>query len=242
MRKPVDKETRRKTMKLLIPVIRYMLVCDLVQYALTRLLALAQGREEILRLVLQAGNGADLQALILMAANVAGILSVMGEARGQLRDVKEGMPSILPASFRTPSGRVFAFFLLLASAVAAGVALNGMIGQMGLSSGASQAIPYRGNYLLSLLCYGVLCPFAEELVFRGIFFGGLRRNFALPSAALLSAALFGVWHGNLPQALYGFAMGLLFALGYAMLPDIRMPFGMHALTNAALLTAGYLSL
>jgi membrane protease YdiL (CAAX protease family) len=40
----------------------------------------------------------------------------------------------------------------------------------------------------------VLAPIAEETVFRGVIYGGLRQSWPMPLAALVSAALFGLVH------------------------------------------------
>jgi membrane protease YdiL (CAAX protease family) len=51
---------------------------------------------------------------------------------------------------------------------------------------------------ISLVEFVVFAPPFEEMIFRGLLFATLRRRFAWPSAAILSAGLFGVAHG------YGF--------------------------------------
>ena len=67
------------------------------------------------------------------------------------------------------------------------------------------------NYVLTFLIICLLGPAIEELVFRGFGYLYLRTSLSLPAATLLSAAAFGIFHGNIPQTLYGFCMGLLLA-------------------------------
>ena len=85
--------------------------------------------------------------------------------------------------------------------------------------------------------YGILTPFIEELLFRGIVWHRLRRGFTPLESALLSSLLFGVSHGNLPQGIYGFIMGMVFALSYELTRRFEVPFLLHCTCNLAVLTA-----
>lgn len=84
---------------------------------------------------------------------------------------------------------------------------------------------------LGLICYGIVAPVAEELVFRGIIYGYLRR-FAEPAAAIgLSAGLFALYHGNIVQGIYAFVIGWVLAYSYEYFGDFRMPAAIHILAN-----------
>ena len=48
---------------------------------------------------------------------------------------------------------------------------------------------------------------------------------------LISALLFGVYHGNLVQGTYGFVMGILFTIVYEKYKNFYLPVIMHALAN-----------
>ena len=65
---------------------------------------------------------------------------------------------------------------------------------------------------VSLIGYGFLAPFAEEVAFRGILFKYLSKWMPAVPAILISAALFGLYHGNIMQGLYAFFMGIMMAL------------------------------
>ena len=65
---------------------------------------------------------------------------------------------------------------------------------------------------VSLIGYGFLAPFAEEVAFRGILFKYLSKWMPAVPAILISAALFGLYHGNIMQGLYAFFMGMMMAL------------------------------
>lgn len=66
---------------------------------------------------------------------------------------------------------------------------------------------------LLMMVYSVcLAPFGEELIFRGVTMRIARRAFPFWIANILQAFLFGVFHMNMLQGCYAFALGLI--LGY----------------------------
>lgn len=85
--------------------------------------------------------------------------------------------------------------------------------------------------------YGILTPFIEELVFRGLLWHRLRRGYTPLESALLSSLLFGIAHENLPQGIYGFIMGMVFALSYELTRRFEVPFLLHCTCNLAVLAA-----
>ena len=84
---------------------------------------------------------------------------------------------------------------------------------------------------LMLLCVGVLPAILEEFAFRGVILSTLRKKFSDSSAIIISAAMFGMLHGNLMQTPFAFCMGIM--LGYAavysgsIIPSVII----HMLTN-----------
>lgn len=84
---------------------------------------------------------------------------------------------------------------------------------------------------IGLICYGVIAPVAEEVLFRGIIYGNLRRMMRLIPATGVSAALFGFYHGNVVQGIYAFAMGCLIAYAYEYFGDFRAAVGIHMGAN-----------
>ena len=84
------------------------------------------------------------------------------------------------------------------------------------------------------LSIGVFNPFLEEVAFRGVLYGGLRRAFPAPTAMGFSAAIFASLHGPtnfLPVA----ALGVLMAWLYERTGSLKAPTIAHALHNAATL-------
>lgn len=64
-----------------------------------------------------------------------------------------------------------------------------------------------------MLCYSViLAPIGEELIFRGVTMRSARRALPFWLANVMQALLFGIFHMNMIQGCYAFALGLI--LGY----------------------------
>lgn len=85
--------------------------------------------------------------------------------------------------------------------------------------------------LYGILLYGVLSPMAEELIFRGIVFTRLKRYFSLTVSVVLSSLIFGIYHGNVVQALYGFFAGCLFAWLYHKSGSFGWTAALHGFFN-----------
>ncbi|MDO4307026.1 MAG: CPBP family intramembrane metalloprotease [Eubacteriales bacterium] len=58
---------------------------------------------------------------------------------------------------------------------------------------------------------GIVAPVAEEAVFRWLIYLRLRDYFRVPVSVILSALLFGIYHGNVVQFIYATLLGCLFA-------------------------------
>lgn len=67
------------------------------------------------------------------------------------------------------------------------------------------------SVLLCLFWIGIVCPIAEEMIFRWLIFLRLRDYLRFPAACVISGVLFGVYHGDLLQGLYAGILGMVFA-------------------------------
>lgn len=82
---------------------------------------------------------------------------------------------------------------------------------------------------------GILAPIAEEMVFRGAILRSLLKAFSPQMhwlAIILSALLFGVVHGNLPQGCHAFAIGLLLGWLYYRTDSIVPGVVFHWVNNS----------
>lgn len=82
-----------------------------------------------------------------------------------------------------------------------------------------------------MICYEIIAPVSEEILFRQIIFKRLRSISPLWVAALVSALFFGLYHGNLVQGIYAFIMGLFLALMYEWIGSLLAPVLFHMIAN-----------
>lgn len=145
---------------------------------------------------------------------------------------KRGFVSVL---FDLSAGLFLALFLNLLI-LAAGKYLPGRIGAVNTHPALfGISLPL----IPSLLVFGFILPFCEEAFFRGILFREALRCMNLPRAAVFSSLLFSVYHGNIPQGIYAFFMGLYLAHMETKYRSLRAPFALHALVNSVVLVMSY---
>jgi membrane protease YdiL (CAAX protease family) len=90
---------------------------------------------------------------------------------------------------------------------------------LGLNAGPLAAVPV-------VLVIAVLAPIAEEIFFRGMLFGGLRRRLSTVPAAAISALVFGALHATTgisavpPLIIFGFVLALLYEKTGSLVPGM----------------------
>lgn len=95
------------------------------------------------------------------------------------------------------------------------------------------------NFILEVICIGALVPFIEEVIFRGVVFGRLRKVTSLPAALCLQAALFGLIHFNILQSSYAFIFGIALGLAYIWINSIWAVIALHMAYNLTSLLISY---
>jgi membrane protease YdiL (CAAX protease family) len=90
---------------------------------------------------------------------------------------------------------------------------------------------YSASFPLQLLASGFIIPFAEEIIFRGLGYAALKEKLPFWLSAVLSAALFGLYHGNLPQGVYAFLIGLAVAWLYEVSGTLLASYLFHVSAN-----------
>ncbi len=70
---------------------------------------------------------------------------------------------------------------------------------------------YASPLGVQIFAAGLLIPAAEEMIFRGLGYETLRVHYSMRTSMLVSAFLFGAFHGNLQQGIYAFLVGLVLA-------------------------------
>lgn len=131
---------------------------------------------------------------------------------------------------------ITAWIVLAVMGVALCVSLNALIGFSGLEklSQKYQQVAetlYSGGIFLELLTVGILGPVCEELIFRGLMFQRLCGYVKPVIAVLVSALMFGIYHGNLVQGVYAFILGTVMALCYLRFQTLWASIVIHVMAN-----------
>lgn len=134
--------------------------------------------------------------------------------------------------------KLFLYLITAVMAISAALGLNILMIFTGLleQSEAYRQVAqrqYSVAFGTGIVLYGFVYPLIEEIIFRGFFYRILRKYVPAVFAIAVSAVLFGVYHGNLVQGIYGFCMGVLIALVYEKTGDFAIPCLFHATANLA---------
>ncbi len=84
---------------------------------------------------------------------------------------------------------------------------------------------------VGVIYYGLLTPLFEEILFRLLIYNRIRREFGLYAGLILCPVLFGLYHGNIVQGVYGFIMGLIICWVYERYGSFIYPYILHSAAN-----------
>lgn len=235
----------RKTLYILFPLLVYFLVHDMAEVLLWAGLNLFMENSGKSTADFLKQNAYSVRGIIYGIAIVLGVAAI---GQGVLAEVdnrpklldEEGDPQKKKEPFFTPETerKVTEYMFLAALAFLSSFGLNLLFGITGFT-GSSQAFArtakaqFGVDFLVGLVLYGALSPIAEEAVFRGLIYNRMKRCFRYEIALVVSALLFGLYHGNLVQAVYGTALGLLMAYMYELYGSFTAPVLFHAVANVS---------
>lgn len=111
--------------------------------------------------------------------------------------------------------------------------MEGGLNLIGFTAESSMEMATAGSQTVSMFLYaGIIGPIVEELVYRGFALRCLEKHGKV-LAVVVSSIMFGVMHGNLPQAVFAFFIGLI--LGYVAIEySIIWSMILHILNNMVL--------
>ena len=154
------------------------------------------------------------QAAVFLPAGL--FLKREGKAWGQIAPKKRlGLGNVLLLLLIAVCTEPVAAFLNTVSSILFGNAVAGLSEEM-------MDLPF----LLNVLFVAVMPAILEELVFRGVFYGGFRQ-LGFWKAALGSALFFGLMHGNLNQFTYTFVLGIVLCFSIEAVGSIRASMTIH---------------
>ena len=102
-----------------------------------------------------------------------------------------------------------------------------------------------GNFILTLIATGICVPIFEELLFRGLIYNSIKKiiktltktqtkatqYFTVITAAVVTSFLFGIYHGNILQALYTGILSLFMVYAYEKSGSIVTAIIIHSMFN-----------
>lgn len=222
----------QKTAYLLLPLFIYFVAHDAAQFLLWA----------VMELILSSGSQSITAFCSSYADTLQGAVNGLAVLIGAAFIYRTAQNEIKAQTYekRTPLSYCF----LAALAFCASVGINILFAQTGFSE-RSQAydsvheMQYGVEFAAGLILYGIISPLAEETVFRGILYNRMKQCFNCPIALLLSSLFFGLYHGNLVQAVYGTLLGLFIAYTYEKYHNFAAPILFHAVANISIFTLTY---
>lgn len=137
------------------------------------------------------------------------------------------------------------FVCSVVSGIGACLFFNSLMGLLPLPEEGYRQVSqvlYRPAFFVQILCMGLLIPAAEELVFRGLGYGRMRKELSFWPAVLLSSLCFGLYHGNLAQGFYAGILGIFLAVFYEIGHSLWPCWLFHSAANTVSVVLSSISL
>lgn len=96
---------------------------------------------------------------------------------------------------------------------------------------AAMEMMLNGPIWIVLISVSIFAPFFEEWLCRGIILRGLLKKVKPAWAIVISAAIFGLIHGNLWQAIPAFIIGVILGYVYYKTGSLKLTMLMHCVNN-----------
>ncbi len=88
------------------------------------------------------------------------------------------------------------------------------------------------SFVAGVIYYVIISPLSEEMIFRYMIHGRIKKILGGGIAVVFTALFFGLYHGNLVQGIYAFIMGLLMSIIYEKTESLVAPVLFHVSANA----------
>ncbi len=126
---------------------------------------------------------------------------------------------------------LISFFMMYAGNLAGTLLttiLNAILGAEPINPVMAYAMD--GSLVLKILCMVILAPMIEEYIFRKQLIDRMNA-YGEKLAVVTSAMMFALFHGNLSQMFYAFALGLVFGYVYLRTGKLRYSIILHMVIN-----------
>lgn len=232
------------------PFILYTIVKTFALFGLSLLISSipAKGMAEWV-----AGNSQLLSATINGLAAVLGVLFVLQDflkevaVTGEI-DIDSGVIKQLIGwiknGIKHNKDKAFQLAAVVSLGITSALGFNILIELFSIQSekySHVEEVQYSVPLWLGLILYGLISPITEEMVFRGITYNRMKRFFGVVPCIIVTSLLFGGFHANLPQFLYGTIMGVLMALVYEWVKSFAAPLLLHMAANIVVFVLSFVS-
>lgn len=251
--KQQNESSFKKTFNILLPFLIYFVVHDLARVLLVILLNVSMEIFGENYTAYLAEHSQTVSGVLNALTLLIGMASVWPMARKEFMWVKEEREKKKNASAlaltdaeenKLKTKKVAEYFLLAVFAVTFALGMNILLTLIGITGSSKTfddvAARQHGVTLgVGIIIYGILTPLAEEIVFRGLIYNRMKRYFPVGLTIVVSGILFGAYHGNLVQGIYGSIMGIAISYMYERYESFAAPFLFHSLANVSVFIAGY---
>ena len=239
----------KKTAYIILPLLVYFLVHDGAEVLLWAgvgqfmLVCSSQTAEFLLT------YSYTVRGIINGLAILSGLLAiwkiVKGEISGEEPEKVEASAGKQTFAIKSPTEKMLTDYMFVgALALSLAIGFNVLFYLLGITE-SSQSFTDTATaqfgvvFFVGVILYGIVSPLAEEAVFRGLIYNRMKRCFPLPAAMILSSLLFGCYHGNMVQALYGTLLGILIAYTYEKYASFTVPVLFHGTANIVIYAMTY---
>lgn len=220
-------EGLKQTLYVLLPLFVFVLIYDMGAYLTRHVLGIVfrfLGNGAVLWMENSAGS---FRALCIIGGLISAFLCLFKTA------VTDGFMTTKKEVWKIP---LWQYTLLMVGTVLFSYGMNYLFTVTGfISKSESYQNMVKSQYDaalgIGLILYCIVSPLVEEVMFRGFLYGRMRVYMPKVGAVLVSALLFGVYHGNLVQGIYGFGMGIIYTLVYEKYQNFYLAVFMHSITN-----------
>lgn len=250
-----------KVWNILMPLVIYYSVYLISFFLLSSLYQIIVERAGVETAALLREQKATLTGIVNGISMLLGALVLVPLLRVELWEHRSRITSCGQQDvFGQKTGMLFWITILLAISSSVGLnvllSLTGLVQNSASYQDVAQS-QFGVAFGVGVVLYAVVSPVAEEIVFRGIIYNRMRRylgewqdgcvkqqmaesgkrlgngrfDIAVTISVIASGVLFGVYHGNLVQGVYGGCMGILMAYLYERTHAFYIPCLFHATAN-----------
>ncbi len=243
-----DWTSLRKSGYILLPLIIYFIAHDIAEVLLWAVVnQIMVSSEQIAELF--TANAYTVQGLVNGLMILIGVFVIGGAVKSEIlhgeRSVSRGKETAAhPQKVWLSAKKVTEYVVVAAFAATAALGLNLWMNMMKItetSEGFKRAADaqYGVDFFVGLILYGMISPIAEEAVFRGVMYNRMKRCFGMVWALFISSLLFGCYHGNVVQAIYGTLLGMAMAYVYEKYESFVAPVLFHGVANISVYVMTY---